>query len=120
MEKEEAKNYIDDQVRHATDSAIMALTRIIGDHNIKLDNIKKAQEQDREVNDSFMKEMRSFISKFTPIEKEFKEKEQKKEVLLGLKKDAFSILVGITVIATAAISAKQILSWVISNIIQKQ
>ena len=150
MEKEEIKNYINDQVRNSTDSAIMALTRVIGDYNNKLekhreeenkfkekileiirseikitinnkiDGIKKTQEQDREINEQFRKEIRDFITtNIKPIEQQFKKEENKKIVIKDLRKEAFSILVGVTVIATAAISAKQILAWIISNIIPK-
>lgn len=150
MEKEEIKNYVDEQVRHSTDSAIMALTRVIGDYNNrlekhreeeakfrekmletirseikitvngKIDGIKKTQEQDREINDQFRKEIREFITtNIKPIEQQFKKEENKKIVIKDLRKDAFNILSGVIIIATAAISAKQILAWIVSNIIQK-
>lgn len=108
MEKEETKKYIDDQIVRATNSAIMALTNVIGDFghrlekhkedekedenrfkekliatireeikitvNGKIDNIKKTQDKDREVHETFMKEVREYMQGINPIKKDFDEK----------------------------------------------
>lgn len=142
MEKEETKNYIDEQVRHATDSAIMALTRVIGDYNNKLekhreeeakfkeklidtireeikttvngkiDNIKKTQDKDREVHETFMSEVREYMKGINPIKKDFDEKASFWNQLTKKGKT----LVFVSIVIAAILAIKDYLVALIHNI----
>lgn len=138
---EETKNYVDGQVRLATDSAVKALTNLLGDYNHKLekhreeeaefkeklietvkkeiketvngkiDNIKKTQEQDRETSESFRAEMREFMKGITPIKSDF----DKRANALSYLKEKRNLIVSISITIGALLVIQQYIVDIISK-----
>ena len=138
---EETKNYVDGQVRLATDSAVKALTNLLGDYNHKLekhreeeaefkeklietvkkeiketvngkiDNIKKTQEQDRETSELFRAEMREFMKGITPIKSDF----DKRANALSYLKEKRNLIVSISITIGALLVIQQYIVDIISR-----
>lgn len=139
--EEETKNYVDGQVRLATDSAVKALTNLLGDYNHKLekhreeeaefkeklietvkkeiketvngkiDNIKKTQEQDRETSELFRAEMREFMKGITPIKSDF----DKRANALSYLKEKRNLIVSISITIGALLVIQQYIVDIISK-----
>ena len=138
---EETKNYVDGQVRLATDSAVKALTNLLGDYNHKLekhreeeaefkeklietvkkeiketvngkiDNIKKTQEQDRETSELFRAEMREFMKGITPIKSDF----DKRANALSYLKEKRNLIVSISITIGALLVIQQYIVYIITK-----
>ena len=138
---EETKNYVDGQVRLATDSAVKALTNLLGDYNHKLekhreeeaefkeklietvkkeiketvngkiDNIKKTQEQDRETSELFRAEMREFMKGITPIKSDF----DKRANALSYLKEKRNLIVSISITIGALLVIQQYIVDIITK-----